>query len=86
LDGSEVDGRNIHVEKTTPKEDRQNTGGQRREPFGAKPQTERDPDSTTVFVGNLSYNTTEDSVTQIFESCGKIKGVRLAKDREGNVK
>ena len=33
-----------------------------------------------VFIGNLSYETNEDSVRKFFEICGKVIGVRLAQD------
>lgn len=39
----------------------------------------------TVFVGNLTFNTTEDSVWQAFESVGNIKEVRIAKGPDGSV-
>lgn len=41
---------------------------------------------TTVFVGNLSFYTTESSLFEFFKSVGDIKTVRLAKDENGNVK
>jgi RNA recognition motif-containing protein len=39
---------------------------------------------STVYVRNLSYAITEDSITSFFAECGEIKEVRIAKDGEGN--
>ena len=35
--------------------------------------------SNTLFVGNLSFDATEDSLAKVFKGC---KEVRIAKDRE----
>ena len=35
-----------------------------------------------VYVGNLSYSTTEDGLKEEFESCGDITEVKLITDRE----
>ena len=43
-------------------------------------------EGTTLFVGNLSYNTTEEGLYDFFLGCGNIKTIRLAKDPEGNVR
>lgn len=37
-------------------------------------------ESTTCFVGNLSFYTEADALRAIFEDCGEIKDVRVAKD------
>jgi len=83
LTGQEFEGRNITVEKTIPKEQRpagtRPEGGNRRN----NDQNERDPNSTSVFVGNLSYTTTEDTLRQVFSGCGAIKEVRVATDQSG---
>jgi len=77
--GELFNGRALKIEKSTPKESRapRETGN--------TPRGEKDPNSTTVFVGNLSYNTTEDAVRSLFETCGKVKDVRIAYDAEGKV-
>lgn len=83
LSGQDFEGRSIYVEKTIPKDERpaggNRTGGNRRNDS----QKERDPDSTSVFVGNLSYQTTEDGLRQLFSECGAIKEVRIATDPSG---
>jgi nucleolin len=90
LNGEDFGGRSISVEKSTPKESRaprDNAGGYGAQGgYGAKteaPRTERDPNSSTVFVGNLSFNTEAESVQSFFEACGKVKAVRIAYNQEG---
>jgi len=41
-------------------------------------------DSTTVYVGNLTYEQTEEDLKDFFMSCGGIVDARIAKDRETN--
>ncbi|EKD13707.1 uncharacterized protein L3040_005673 [Drepanopeziza brunnea f. sp. 'multigermtubi'] len=36
------------------------------------------PPSTRVFLGNLSFDTTEESLTQHFEKCGAIASIKIA--------
>jgi len=77
--GGDFGGRSITIEKTVPREQRAPTPAR---DFGQK--SERDPTSSSIFVGNLSYETSEESLTSFFENCGKITGVRVAFDQEGN--
>lgn len=35
-----------------------------------------------IFVGNLSYTTTEDSLRRLFEQYGEVTSVRIINDRE----
>jgi len=81
--GSDYDGRTLKVEKATPREQRPG-GGNNRGPQSGGPQG--DPNSTSVFVGNLSYTTSEDDLRQLFESCGEIKEVRIARDQDGKAR
>jgi cold-inducible RNA-binding protein len=37
---------------------------------------------TNIFVGNLSYGTTEESVRSLFESYGTVERVSIVTDRE----
>ena len=88
-EGSELFGRSIHVEKTIPRDQRPakdagGAGGQGAA-WSQKPRSEQDPNSTTVFVGNLSYGSTEDSIRHHFTGCGEIAGVRVAMDQDGRV-
>jgi len=44
------------------------------------------PDNSVVFVGNVSYNCTEDDLRAFFAGCGAIKSVRLARGEDGRPK
>ncbi|MGC1459345.1 MAG: RNA-binding protein [Steroidobacteraceae bacterium] len=37
---------------------------------------------TTIYVGNLPFNATEQDVRALFESHGTVEGVKLINDRE----
>jgi len=78
--GSDFGGRSVTIEKTTPRDQRAPAPAK----GGFQQKSERDPTSSSVFVGNLSYQTTEDSLRGVFEACGKIANIRVATDQEGN--
>ena len=42
--------------------------------------------STTLFVGNLSFKTNEDSLWSFFDQSGGVVGARMAKDQDGNAR
>lgn len=35
-----------------------------------------------LYVGNLSYEVTEDELSQLFSQCGQVSGARIVKDRD----
>lgn len=37
-----------------------------------------------IFVAKLSYNTTEDTVREVFQEFGEVKSVKIVIDREQN--
>ncbi len=37
---------------------------------------------TSIYVGNLSYTTTEDDLRQAFAQYGRVSGVNIVKDRD----
>jgi nucleolin len=76
LNGNELESRPLTIEKTRPKQDRDTRGSPNR-------QYEQRDASTKVFVGNLSYSTTETSLRQLFEGCGDITNVRIATGDDG---
>ncbi|KAF9875520.1 nuclear cap binding protein subunit 2 [Colletotrichum karsti] len=49
----------------------------------AKPEPAEDPlaDATTLYVGNLSFYTTEEQVYELFSKCGEIKRLVMGLDR-----
>jgi nucleolin len=74
--GQDLGGRDVVVQAATPKEDRPSGGDRERKSGG-------DPSSSSIFVGNLSFNTTEDQLRDLFEGCGEVTNVRVAKDHDG---
>src|SRR5438270_7465583 len=35
-----------------------------------------------LYVGNLSYEVTEDELSQLFSQCGQVTGARIVKDKD----
>ncbi|KAJ3230769.1 hypothetical protein HDU78_008105, partial [Chytriomyces hyalinus] len=52
----------------------------------AKKQNTAESTDTTVFIGNLSWNTDEDAVAEVFADCGDIASVRLISGPDGRKK
>ncbi|KAH9956803.1 hypothetical protein BC827DRAFT_1229353 [Russula dissimulans] len=86
LSGKEIDGRPINVDRSTSNKgsgatSKPNDG--RRAAYGDKTS----PPSSVLFVGNLSWSATEDSLWDVFAEYGDVKNVRVPTDREsGKVK
>lgn len=83
LNGSEQYGRQIKVEESAGKNN--NAGGNNKRVGGdfAKPI----PDvieSCTVFIGNLPYSATQETLADFFADCGDVKATRIATERETN--
>ncbi|CDR99019.1 hypothetical protein [Sporisorium scitamineum] len=71
--GKEVDGRAIRIDLSTPKSDAT-------ENRAKKFNDQRSAPSTTLFIGNLSFDISEDDVWNAFSEHGEVSGVRLPKD------
>jgi nucleolin len=84
--GKEIDGRPINVDRSTSNKASGGAGNPneaRRAAFGDK----INPPSSTLFVGNLSWEASEDSLWDVFAEYGDVKGVRMPTDRDtGKVK
>ena len=52
-------------------------------PDGQRQESRDNADSNTVFVGNISFNTSEDSVRDFFSKVGNITSVRIAMSEDG---
>lgn len=78
MNGSEFDGRTIKVDRSVNKFDPKVAMEKRQRDFGNTPN---EP-SATLFVGNLSWSTTEDGLWEIFGEHGEVKSVRMPTDRE----
>lgn len=75
LNGKEIDGRPVKIDKSTPPTPNPE---KRAKVFGDVPS---EP-SSVLFVGNVSWNTSEDSLWNIFAEYGEVKSVRLPTDRD----
>lgn len=73
--GKEVDGRNIKIDLSTPKGDVQDNRAK-------KFNDQRSAPSSTLFIGNLSFDISEDDVWNAFSEHGEVSSVRLPKDPE----
>ncbi|KAJ1832277.1 hypothetical protein LPJ70_006588, partial [Coemansia sp. RSA 2708] len=70
----ELEGRQLRVDTTTGRAGRSDA-----KRGGDKPASEP---SKTLFMGNMSFYSTEDSVREAFAECGEVVSVRLITDRE----
>ncbi|KAJ2162356.1 hypothetical protein GGF46_000720 [Coemansia sp. RSA 552] len=68
----EIDGRQLRLDKAN------STARDSKEPR-SKPATEP---SKVLFMGNLSFHSTEDSIRAAFAECGNVVSVRLVTDRD----
>lgn len=80
---SMIDGRQVRVDFSTPRQPRdQNTprdfSNQRANKFGDQTGNPTD----TLFCGNLSFDCTNEAVSEAFDEFGSITSVRLPTDRE----
>ncbi|PWY98668.1 RNA-binding domain-containing protein [Testicularia cyperi] len=71
--GKEIDGRGIRIDLSSPKPDAQ-------ENRAKKFNDQRSAPSSTLFIGNLSFDVSEDDVWNAFSEHGEVAGVRLPKD------
>jgi nucleolin len=82
----ELDGRQLTVDFSSGRPGGPNTGeggnfGQRGGSFGGNAGG-----SNTLFVGNISFQTTQDSLRDFFSEAGNIVDVRIALNDEGRPK
>lgn len=77
LNGKEIDGRPVNIDKSIEK-DKNTVREKRAQAFGDAPSAP----SAVLFVGNLDFHTSEDSVWEKFGEFGEVKSVRLPTDRE----
>lgn len=74
---TEIDGRSINVDFSHPKPDRSAGRQERASKYGDQ---EPSPESSTLFVANLSFEATNDIVAEEFGRHGSVSGVRLPTD------
>ncbi|VVT54333.1 uncharacterized protein SAPINGB_P004023 [Magnusiomyces paraingens] len=75
MNGQEVDGRTIKVDISKPKKPRDNFGAsnERANKYGDS----MSPESSTLFVANLSFNTSRDDLFNTFGEFGSVQSVRI---------
>lgn len=78
---AEFDGRNLKVNLSGDKPAPRGEYGAPRGGAGGE-----GGDSTTLFVGNLGFRTTQQSLGEYFSSCGDVKDVRIAMGEDGKPK
>jgi len=76
LNGKEIDGRAVNVDKSHPPDN------SRRENRSKAYGDETGPPSNTLFVANLAFTVKEDTLWELFGEYGAVKSVRLPTDRE----
>lgn len=97
MNGKEVMGRSLKVNMAEPRQDGGGNGTPRggradrgtrgagrgaRGGFGAQRSTPQSTPSKTVFVGNMSFHTTQDILYEAFGNYGEVKNVRIPTDKE----
>lgn len=90
LDGFEVDGRQLRVNLSKPKEARTNDFGGGGRGDGGYGSNNRGGgggggagvDACKVFVGNLGWDTTQDTLQSAFSQYGQLSDVKLVTDRD----
>lgn len=81
LSGQEIGGRNIRCDFAASARRERPEGAAPRAPRASPPAGTSAP-SATLFVGNLPYDVTEDSLKGAFSRMARVKGARLVLDRE----
>ena len=77
MNGQEIDGRAVNIDRSTAP-DKSQAREKRAKAFG---DNQTSPPSSTLFVGNLSFDVSEDTVWSFFNDYG-VKSVRLPTDRD----
>jgi len=81
LSGTEIMGREVRVSKPGERPPRKE-----QETYSSGSSSSGSSDSNVVFVGNVSYQCTEESLRAFFAPCGAISSIRLAKGDDGRPK
>lgn len=96
-DDMEIDGRKVEVNFSNQRKERpqrdfgrdDRRGDDRRDDRRGddrRRDREPNPESKTIFVGNLSFKTDEESIRDFFGGCGNIEDVRIANSHDGKSK
>ncbi|RDX40088.1 RNA-binding domain-containing protein, partial [Lentinus brumalis] len=77
MNGKEIDGRPVNIDKSEEK-DKSEVREKRAQKFG---DSASEP-ASVLFVGNLSFDSTEDGLWEVFGEYGEVKSVRVPTDPE----
>lgn len=80
-----VDGRDLQASFSDQKDQNrapQQGGWENKPQGGGYQQSNYSGDRHTIFVGNLGFKTSENTIKQFFTGCGNVVDVRIAKDRD----
>lgn len=80
--GYELDGRGLRVDFSAPRDANAQTPQQRQNDRAAKFGDVKNPPAQTLFVGNISFEADESTLTEYFQEHGSINSIRLPTDRE----
>ncbi|KAM0715121.1 hypothetical protein Q7P37_009586 [Cladosporium fusiforme] len=80
--GYELDGRQLRVDFSTPRDNNAQTPQQRQNDRASKFGDTQNPPAATLFVGNISFEADESTLTEYFQEHGSINSIRLPTDRE----
>ena len=81
--GADIDSRAANVDFAVKKDNQQGGGFKDRAQSRAQNFGDQtSPESDTLFVGNISFEATNDLVSEAFAECGSIMSVRLPTDME----
>jgi len=78
MNGYQLDGRPLNVDFSTPRQKPENKTNDRANKYGDK----RSAPANTLFLGNLSFDCTNEGIQEIFAEYGTITRVSLPTDRE----
>lgn len=80
--GYELDGRGLRVDFSAPRDANAQTPQQKQNDRAAKFGDVKNPPAQTLFVGNISFEADESTLTEYFQEHGTINSIRLPTDRE----
>lgn len=83
--GKDFNGREIIV-RFASEPQRERSERPERQERQERPPRQSNSNETTIFIGGLSYQSTQDSVSEFFANCGNITAVRIATNPDGNPK
>jgi nucleolin len=83
LDQSQLDGRTIRVNESRPKgSGPSGDSGRPAGPGGSSGFNSSGKEEVKLYVGNLAFDTTQESIQKLFEQCGKVTDCFMPTDRD----